>query len=218
MNKILKTFAFVLSICAVFTFSQVAYAQWPSDLDGGGSGRQQIQKSSPSSNKPVYTQQQRTNTSKKAVQKGMIPKSIFGINFQFPASWIVNDEAAQNPILFLSFLPLADDNSFRDNMLICGETLPQEMNSQEYFDLSLKQLSNSISNFKLLAKGKVTIDGYEGRVIKFTQNANGPTIQQEQLYIAVGNRGYVITISSIPSRFEKSRKDAYKLINTITFD
>lgn len=211
MNKILKTFAFVLSICAVFAFSQVAYAQWPSDLDGLSPGKQQIQ---PSSNKP----QQRTTTSKKALQKGMIPKSIFGINFQFPASWIVNDEAAQNPILFLSFLPLADNNSFRDNILICGETLPQEMNSQEYFDLSIKQLSNSISNFKLLAKGKVTIDGYEGRVIKFTQNANGPTIQQEQLYIAVGNRGYVITISSLPNRFEKSRKDAYKLINTITFD
>ena len=211
MNKILKTFAFVLSICAVFAFSQVAYAQWPSDLDGLSPGKQQIQ---PSSNKP----QQRTTTSKKALQKGMIPKSIFGINFQFPASWIVNDEAAQNPILFLSFLPLADNNSFRDNILICGETLPQEMNSQEYFDLSIKQLSNSISNFKLLAKGKVTIDGYEGRVIKFTQNANGPTIQQEQLYIAIGNRGYVITISSLPNRFEKSRKDAYKLINTITFD
>ena len=66
--------------------------------------------------------------------------------------------------------------------------------------------------------GEDVIYTLRNRLFKFTQNANGPTIQQEQLYIAVGNRGYVITISSIPSRFEKSRKDAYKLINTITFD
>ena len=92
------------------------------------------------------------------------------------------------------------------------------MTCQEYFDLSLQQLQTSIPNFQLINKGKVTIDGYEGKAILYTQNGSGPTIQQEQLYIAIGNRGYVITISSLPNRFEKSRKDAYKLINTITFD
>ena len=110
------------------------------------------------------------------------------------------------------FLPLADNN-FRDNIVICGENLSQQMNAQEYFDLNLQQLQG----IKILNKGKVTIDGYEGRVIKYVADIQGGSLQQEQIYIVVGNRGYVITISSLPDRFEKSRKDAYRVVNTITF-
>ena len=87
------------------------------------------------------------------------------------------------------------------------------MNAQEYFDLNLQQLQG----IKILNKGKVTIDGYEGRVIKYVADIQGGSLQQEQIYIVVGNRGYVITISSLPDRFEKSRKDAYRVVNTITF-
>ena len=101
----IKFFIFILSICVFFTFPQIASAQWPSDLESGSGSGQQIQQPRQTVNTPKPT------TPKKAVQKGMIPKSVFGMNFQFPASWIVNDEAAQSPILFLSFLPLADDNS-----------------------------------------------------------------------------------------------------------
>ncbi|MBR0518751.1 DcrB-related protein [bacterium] len=210
--KKLNIFVFVLSICALFAFPQIASAQWPSDLDGGGGG-QQVQQP----RQTVNTPKPRTKSPKKAVQSGMIPKSISGINFQFPASWLVNDEATQAPIIFLSYLPSAD-NSFNDNILICSETLQQQMTCQEYFDLSLQQLQTSIPNFQLINKGKVTIDGYEGKAILYTQNGSGPTIKQQQLYIVVGYHAYVITISSLPNRFEKSVKDAYKLINTITFD
>ena len=203
--KNIKVFVFILSICAFFAFPQIATAQWPSDLESGsGSGQQVEQK------KVINTQ--RSNSPKQTPKNGMIPVSKFGMNFQFPASWMTTDDGIQEPILFVGFLPLADNN-FGDNLVICGENLSQQMNVQEYFDLNLQQLNN---NIKILNKGKVTIDGHEGKVIKYI--AQDGSLQQEQIYIVVGNRGYVITISSLPDRFEKSRKDAYRVVSTITFD
>ena len=207
MSKIIKIFVFAFAFIGFLAFPQIVSAQWPSDIESGSGSGQQVKQPQ----KTVNTQS-RSNFSQKASQKGMIPVSKFGMNFQFPASWMTTDEGIQEPVLFVGFLPLADNN-FRDNIVICGENLSQQMNAQEYFDLNLQQLQG----IKILNKGKVTIDGYEGRVIKYVADIQGGSLQQEQIYIVVGNRGYVITISSLPDRFEKSRKDAYRVVNTITF-
>lgn len=209
MSKFVKTFIFILSVCSLLVFPQLAFAQWPSDLDGGGNGSGQA----PQMQRPktVNTQPQR-QSHKKPRQSGMIPVSKFGMNFQFPASW-QTQEGLQDPVIFIAFLSTAD-NSFRDNIVICAEDLSQSMDIQQYFDLNLKQLEN----IKILGKGKVTIDGYEGRVLRHSSNTqSGLAIQQEQIFLVVGTKGYVITITAKPNRFEQSIKDAYRLVNTITF-
>ena len=206
--KNLKIFAFLLLLFAFAICPQIANAQsWPSDLDGGGnSGGGQTQRP-----KTVNTQPQR-QSHKQPRQNGMIPVSKFEMNFQFPASW-QTQEGVQDPILFIAFLPLAD-NTFRDNIVICGEQLQEEMSIEDYFDLSLK----SLQDIKIVGKGKVTIDGYEGRVVRYTSiTQNNTLIQQEQIYVVVDDKAYVVTITSKPDRFEQSRRDAYRLVNTITF-
>ena len=207
MLKNIKTLVFILSICSFLVFPQLAFAQWPSDLEGGGNGGgRQTQRS-----KVVNTQPQR-QSHKKPRQSGMIPVSKFGMNFQFPASW-QTQEGLQDPVIFIAFLSTADD-TFRDNIVICAEELPQAMDIQQYFDVNLRQLEN----IKILGKGKVTIDGYDGRVLRHSSTTqNGLAIQQEQIFLVVGTKGYVITITAKPNRFEQSIKDAYRLVNTITF-
>ncbi len=149
------------------------------------------------------------NPSAKTQQKGMISKRMEEMNFQYPKSWQTHENKAEQS--FTAILPSADDYYEDKIKIVYG-------NFYNLNQLSRMALPEVYSKTMEEAPSEYTINGWTGMIIKYSTKYLNREINQEQMLIKIENKAYIISITSPPNRFEQTKKEAYKLINTITFE
>lgn len=168
-------------------------------------------KPSNQSRQTVNKQNPSAKTQLKSKQEGMISKSIDGMNFQYPKSWKTQENKAEQS--FTAILPTAD-NHYEDKIKIITGNL------YNLSKLSMMALPEAYTyNGTAPIVSEYPINGEKGILMnRELKSQDGTLINIEQIAIKVENNVYLITITSPPDRFEKSKKEAYKLIDTITFE
>ncbi|HEX4835335.1 MAG TPA: DcrB-related protein [bacterium] len=114
----------------------------------------------------------------------------------FPGDWEVASQESGMP----SMIGVAPGTAgeFRPSVNVVVEDLPRLMSANTYADLNEKTLSAVFRDFKVLEQGPITIGSQPAYSRIFTWLPNsGHALYQMQVYLTVGQVGFVVTGTTV---------------------
>lgn len=139
----------------------------------------------------------------------------YGILISYPINWECKENFMGTTVIFLS--PQEDiSDQFRENLNIMVQDLTvQPMNLEEYTELSLAQLDQLISKFKLTEPVfNSTLAGYPAKTIKYTGRQGKLKLKWYTIYTIFDNTAYILTCTGNQKSFESYLPYFNEMINS----
>jgi hypothetical protein len=150
-------------------------------------------------------------------EPGRYYKKQEGFSIRFPAEWEQKENVMGSVVIALSPAEGADD-AFRENVNVTVEALPSPMTLDEYFNLSMANLKNLLSEGQEPEVSDATLGGEKAK--RFVcQMTMGQINVKSTVYVAVkGTRGYLLTCSATPDSFDAYKARFEKIAGTFRFE
>ncbi|MDO5654541.1 MAG: hypothetical protein Q4G27_00205 [Flavobacteriaceae bacterium] len=116
----------------------------------------------------------------------------------------------QNKVIYYSNL---NTNNFRENINIITEMVGNEVNLDEYIQLSIKGLS-AIPNFKIYEREATELQGKPAYFIDYEMEYNQNMQRNLQYFLIENGVAYIITFTSDLEDFEKTKEHALRAMNS----
>jgi hypothetical protein len=139
-------------------------------------------------------------------------------NFQinYPTKWEVAEGVMGTVVAFISPLGNADDKFSENINVIVGDLAAYpDLTLDKYEEISLVQLANLITDFKLVKRGNSVISGMPAKIVIFTGKQGVFQLKYMQAYIIVNNRAYVITFTAEKKEYRNYEEVAMEIVNSI---
>ena len=143
-------------------------------------------------------------------QNGMKTFNENGMSFNYPSSY-EEVRGLPQPVLMLLKLPDAGNN-----VSFACQNLPYQMPLQEFVKVNVDNILSTFK-FNVDSKKNMTVGGYPAIAVQFSGNIAGNSITQEQIYVVVGDKAYLVTLTAFGNTFSQAKTQSYKIINTIKF-
>lgn len=125
-----------------------------------------------------------------------------GYTITFPSGWEI--QKGSDPIEVFALSPLeGEQDKFQENINIVLEDVPKDMTNQEYIDLSIDNAKKSLSEFKVVSRKKITIDGQPGEQMVYEHTYKGTKINAGQAIVINKGKSYVVTLSTLNETYAK---------------
>jgi eukaryotic-like serine/threonine-protein kinase len=139
-------------------------------------------------------------------------------NFQInhPRKWEVAEGVMGTVVAFISPRENADDK-FRENINVAVGDLAAYpgLTLDKYEEISLAQLTNLITDFKLVKRGNSVISGMPAKTLVFTGRQGIFQVKFMQAYMIANNRAYVITFSAENREYRNYEEVTKEMLNSI---
>lgn len=133
-----------------------------------------------------------------------IQQKTLGFSVSLPADWEVHqDVEMQGYVIPLTALrPAANNNVFRENIVVVDEKLPSAMTPVEYLMASLKGLSGGLKGFKQLNSGTLKNGNAPSAYMIYTHKMD-IDLKVILFFFSKGEKGYTLTCTATPASFSK---------------
>ena len=140
-----------------------------------------------------------------------------GFSIRFPDKWETKEGFMGTTILAVSAQEGPAD-TFRENVNVYVEELPRVYSLEEYWQLSLTNLRKLMTDFKEYDSGKATIGGEEATWLIYSFRMG--TVKTKVIVYALvkGRRGYVITCSAGPDKFDEYKTTLEEIAESFKFE
>lgn len=132
----------------------------------------------------------------------------------YPSDWEIIEDQFGNLVLFQS--PFLEWDQVKESVGIIVEELPEAISLQDYFDLSVNQISNFISDYQEIETSDLIIwEELQAKSItyKWTQGQYNP--QWQQTFIIKYNLAYIITYNASAETFGLYTNQLNNMIDSI---
>lgn len=140
-----------------------------------------------------------------------------GFTIILPAGWEQQKDMMGAEVVAISAAEGAND-TFRENINVVVEKLPQKMVTKDYYKSSLDVLKKVFIEFKLEKTGQAKVNGREFYYTIFTHKMNDVAAKILQYLAVNGDTAYVITASAAPDKFDKYKPIFEKSIQSFKAD
>lgn len=123
-----------------------------------------------------------------------------GYTVNFPSGWEISKNTDGMDGIAIS-PPENEKDTFRENIIIMLEDLPQGMTNKEYIDLSIDNSKKALGGFNVVSRKQITIDGQPGEQMVFEHVYEGTKIKAGQVIVINKGKAYIITLSAIPDTY-----------------
>lgn len=130
-----------------------------------------------------------------------------GYSIQFPSNWEVRKGMMGLDVFALSPMTGQED-SFRENVNVLSEKLPQKVDLDGYYKASLDALKQEIPGFSLISSSPVEIDGMKGYRIEFTHGSGQGDVDAIVIQYILVDQGQKVTL--ITGAIEADKLPDYK--------
>lgn len=141
--------------------------------------------------------------------------STYGFQIGYPANWKVVQGFMGSVVAFASPLENANDKFSENLNLIIQDLTPYPgMSLEKYEEITLNQLRNIITDYKLVYKGNSALADRPSRTIVFTGRQGIFQLKFMQVYMINDNRAYVITFGAEETEFTRYEDTAKRMISS----
>lgn len=127
---------------------------------------------------------------------------------ELPDNWSLGEGFSDKRLDFVLIALSPEDQQadpFIENMNILVEDLGKEVALREYFMWNLVGLMQELPNFHMHEKSNATVNGVQMQVLVYSWDLQSETTATYQFIFVKGTKGYVITFSAQPDKFEDYR-------------
>lgn len=140
-----------------------------------------------------------------------------GFSIKTPENWETKEE-----LMGMAFVTLspqegpADD--FRENVNIIVEDLPRTLSLEEYYELSLANVRQLLTEFEEYESGQSSINGCDTKWLVYSHRMGIFNIKVLVYSLIKGRRAYVITCSAAHDQFSIYRPQFEGIAGTFRFE
>jgi len=134
----------------------------------------------------------------------------------YPANWLKKDVAKLD--LFISPPLKKEEQSGPATVNFTSEEVPSDINLTEFYNESVKSLTNELKNVKIESTGDRILDGVKTRWIVYTHVLQSITYKVMQIFIINYSHLYLITASAPAEDFDLYRPEFESVISTFKFE
>ncbi len=135
--------------------------------------------------------------------------SQHGFRVDFPTSWEVQENAYGTIVMALS--PLTPGDTFRENVNVVSETIPDTYTLDQYFQASISNMSSSLKDFSSAGSGFMKILGQDAKWVIFTHNVGAVQAKAIQYYLLKNGKAFIVTCTATPATFQTFSMDFEKI-------
>lgn len=140
---------------------------------------------------------------------------------EFPDTWELEQGFSSEGLDFVvvALSPSeGEGDKFIENMNILVEELTEAVPLDQYFDWNLRGLKQELPGFTVKDQSKVEIDGVPMVRIAYTWTVDDSETSTYQYIFVKENKGFVLTFSSNPEKFEQYRPTFDKIARSFDFE
>lgn len=142
------------------------------------------------------------------------------ITLYYPSNW---KEQRQSEINTVFFYPQAQTDVSRTNLAFTTQNLSdlQDVTLDQYTDIIKADTSKNLQNVNILSSEKTTVGGLEAGVLTYTANYPGITdelVKVYHTYVIKDKTAYLLTYTSVVSKYEKYLQNAKDIVNSFQFN
>jgi eukaryotic-like serine/threonine-protein kinase len=143
----------------------------------------------------------------------MFASDKYGFSVSYAPGWDRKQGVAGAVVAFLTAQESASD-TFRDNVTVVVQALPQGTTLQDYLDKSLADLPRFLKRFHLIEQQSSTLGGLPARTLHYTGETSGISLENRQMFAVAADRAYLITYSAEPSAYDRFLAGAQQIFDT----
>jgi len=134
-------------------------------------------------------------------------------SIKYPSGWLLKD---YENLTFLALAPLeSKDDKFQENVnLLIQDLTGMNLDLDSYTTLSLRQLSTQMKNSKVLENKRIKNTPRPYQKIVYTGEMNGFQFKWMQYYWVIGNKAYLVTLTTEESKFKQYEQTGMKIMNS----
>jgi len=138
-------------------------------------------------------------------------------SLKFPDGWEAKEGLIGTTVMGFSPMENASD-SFRENVNVVVEELPQPMSLESYTSLNLGNMQKLLTDFQILDRGQTTINETDAKWFVYSQRTGSIRSKILQYFMVKDKRGYVVTGGAAPDTFSQYRPEFEKIAQTFRFE
>jgi len=142
--------------------------------------------------------------------------SKYGFTLQYPKDWEKQAGAMGSAVLILSPRE-GDSDTFRENVNVLVQTLPDKMTLDQYTKLSLDQAPKLISRFDLLDQGPTQLAGRPARRVHYRGEQGVFRLEWEQVWSVLEGQAFVLTYTAERARYGTYLRTAEAMFASFRF-
>lgn len=140
-----------------------------------------------------------------------------GFSIKLPNEWEKKEGFMGTTIVTWSPQESSADQ-FRENVNVAVEELPKALSLEEYFQLSLANLSKLMTDFQEHEKGQLSIDNNDAKWLIYSHRMGTVKLKVLVYMLVKGRRGYAIVCSAAPEQFLKYRDKFEEIVQSFKFE
>jgi hypothetical protein len=138
-------------------------------------------------------------------------------SLSIPRTWEVKKDVMGASVVGISPQETAKD-TFRENVNVVLENLTEQLVPKSYYDANQAVLKKLFTDFKKKSEGVTKIDNRDFYWSVFTHRMGTVQAEVYQFMSVKDKRGYVITCSSTPAKFDKYKGQFEEIAKTFRFE
>ncbi|MBE7463556.1 MAG: hypothetical protein HS116_08640 [Planctomycetes bacterium] len=140
-----------------------------------------------------------------------------GFSIVLPETWERQENAHGTVVLALSQQADASD-TFRENINVVVEDLPNEYSVSDYYDANQVQLRKVMTDFVEVQLGDTIIQGQPAKRLVFTHRMGELNLKVLQYYFSKGKRGFVVTCTAAPGSYAGFEAEFERSVHSLMLD
>lgn len=140
---------------------------------------------------------------------------------ELPDSWSLGEGFSDKRLDFVVIALSPEDQQkdpFIENMNILVEDLGKEVALKDYFMWNLVGLMQELPNFQMHEKDNALVNGVKMQVLVYSWDMDTEKTATYQFIFVKGTKGYVITFSAQPDKFEDYRPIFNRIASSFEFE
>ncbi|MBN2367148.1 MAG: pre-peptidase C-terminal domain-containing protein [Calditrichaeota bacterium] len=138
---------------------------------------------------------------------------VQGFRISYPVDWTKTENVQGATVVFISPLEGYDD-TFRENLNVVVTPFYGYVDMESATNEAIEQLSNEFSNFYLIERNAMKLDGSDAMRIVYTGKYLGYDIKWLQVLTIKNNRLYVVSYAAIPGKYNTYLGKVNQMINS----
>jgi len=149
---------------------------------------------------------------------GTYENSTYGFSIKYPEGWISKEAEANNMNMVVGFLaPGGNMDNPANYVTVQVESLPSNINLDQYTDAITSNLKSSYKDFRLLSQSDVPLGNLPGKEMLYTMSSDGMPYEILLKYTIKDNKAYVLTYYSQEDSYSQFEADARELMGSFEF-
>ncbi len=140
-----------------------------------------------------------------------------GFSIAFPKGWIKQEGVRGTTVMAMSPSKTADELT-RPSITITVADLPSELSIEDAFNLSLNNMRQQLSNFKVLESNDLVIDEIKAKSLIYSWSMKPWQLKGLNYMIIKGRRWYSLSYNVKPEYFEPYKKDFNNIVQSFKFE